>query len=513
MSVTSMLRFEMAIAMGVALALGLVLLAARPADRPATRNALIVLGLCAAAEIAEALILSMRGARAAAIAADVANVLVGIVLVRLATIFVFRVALPRLAARPAAIAEDLATAALVLGWGFLWLRWSGVNPESLFTTSAVVTAVLAFSMQETLGNVLGGVLLQLDRSIRVGDWVKVDDVSGLVVEVRWRYTAVETRNRETVIVPNGWLMRNRFTIIGSRLRPDSAWRRWIRVDVDLAASPATVCRTLESAVRNASIANVAAEPAPSAVLLEIHPRYGSYALRYWLTDPAADDPTDTQVRLHILASLQRHGMKLGAPYQEQFEHVDDEAHRVARDDEDRRKRIAALERVELFASLSEAERETVARHLVYAPFVAGGVMTHQGDVAHWLYLVIEGEADVWSETPAGRQHVSTLRPGSVFGEMGMMTGAPRSATVTARTDVLAYRLDKEGFAEILHSRPDIADSISHVLARRQADLHDHVAAAAAMPREHHADILARVRSFFGLDAPRANPRGKPVMRA
>jgi len=88
----------MAIAMGVALALGLVLLAARPADRPATRNALIVLGLCALAEIAEALILSMRGARAAAIAADVANVLVGIVLVRLATIFVFRVALPRLAA-------------------------------------------------------------------------------------------------------------------------------------------------------------------------------------------------------------------------------------------------------------------------------------------------------------------------------------------------------------------------------------------------------------------------------
>ena len=206
-------------------------------------------------------------------------------------------------------------------------------------------------------------------------------------------------------------------------------------------------------------------------------------------------------------------MKLGAPYQEQFEHIDDEAHRVARDAEDRRSRIAALERVELFASLSETERETVARHLVYAPFVAGGVMTHQGDRAHWLYLVIEGEADVWSETPAGRQHISTLRAGSVFGEMGMMTGAPRSATVTARTDVLAYRLDKEGFAEILHARPDIADSISHVLARRQADLHDHVAAAAAMPREQHADILARVRSFFGLDAPHANPRGKPVMRA
>ena len=513
MSVTSLVRFEMAIAMAAALLLGLALLAVRPADRASTRNALIVLGLCAIAEIAEALMVSMRGARAAAIAADVANILVGIVLVRLATIFVFRVALPRLGARPAAIAEDLATAALIAAWGFLWLRLSGMNPESLFTTSAIVTAVIAFSMQETLGNVLGGILLQLDHSIRVGDWVKVEDVSGRVVEVRWRHTAIETRNRETVVVPNGWLMRNRFTIIGSRTDPGSPWRRWIHVDVDLEAPPSLVCRTLESAVRNAAIPNVAAEPAPSAVMLEFHARYGTYALRYWLTDPAVDDPTDTQVRAHIFASLQRHGMKLGAPYQEQFEHRDDDAHRAAEKEAERAKRIAALDRVELFSSLSEAEREVVARHLVFAPFVAGGVMTRQGDVAHWLYLIIEGDADIWAETASGRAHLSTLGAGSVFGEMGMMTGVPRSATVTARTDVVCYRLDKEGFEQIIRSRPDIADSMSHVLARRQAALQDHLAAAAPATRERQADILARVRSFFGLDAPHEAARGKPVMRA
>src|SRR5262249_35417646 len=158
------------------------------------------------------------------------------------------------------------------------------------------TAVLAFSMQETLGNVLGGVLLQVDRSIRVGDWVRVDDVNGRVVEVRWRHTAIETRNRETVIVPNGWLMKNRFTVIGSRTDPGSPWRRWIHVNIDLAASPAEVLRTLEESVVNATIANVAADPKPSAVLLEIGPRHGHYALRYWLTDPGPDDPTDTQVR-------------------------------------------------------------------------------------------------------------------------------------------------------------------------------------------------------------------------
>jgi len=88
-----------------------------------------------------------------------------------------------------------------LAWGFVWLRLAGVDPTNLFATSAVITAVLAFSMQDTLGNVLGGVTLQLDNSLRVGDWVRVDDISGRVADVHWRFTAIETRNKELVMVP------------------------------------------------------------------------------------------------------------------------------------------------------------------------------------------------------------------------------------------------------------------------------------------------------------------------
>jgi CRP-like cAMP-binding protein len=413
------------------------------------------------------------------------------------------VVLGALGAEPPRIAEDLTTVALVAGWGFLWLRLSGMDPASLFTTSAIVTAVLAFSMQETLGNVLGGVLLQVDRSIQVGDWVRVDDVNGRVVEVRWRHTAIETRNRETVIVPNGWLMKNRFTVIGSRTNPDAPWRRWIYVNVDIAASPGDVLRTLESSVTNAAIKNVATDPSPTAVLLEIGPRHGRYALRYWLTDPGPDDPTDTEVRMHMLAALRRAGMKLGVPYQEQFDIRDDDAHRAADREAEHARRIAALGRVELFASLSDAERETLARHLVFAPFVRGDVMTRQGAVAHWLYLVIEGEAEVYFEGVGGvREFVTNLAAGNVFGEMGMMTGAPRSATVIARTDVVCYRLDKAGFAEILSARPDLAETMSKVLAQRQAELHAHLNADPTVHARAHDDILARIRTFFGLeDAP------------
>jgi CRP-like cAMP-binding protein len=245
------------------------------------------------------------------------------------------------------------------------------------------------------------------------------------------------------------------------------------------------------------------------VLLEIGPRHGRYALRYWLTDPGPDDPTDSQVRAHMLAALRRHAMKLGAPYQEQFDIRDDDAHRAAEREADRARRISALERVELFGSLSEAERETLARHLVYAPFVAGDVMTRQGAVAHWLYLIIEGEADVWFESGSARERVTTLQGGSIFGEMGMMTGAARTATVTARTDVLCYRLDKAGFAEIIQARPDVAEAMSKVLAKRQAELQGHRAAAPSAHAREHDDILARIRSFFGLEDEREDSRVTP----
>ena len=500
MSLTSLFRAEMAGAMAAALALGLLLLALRPKDRASTRNALLLLGACALAELAEGAIERLGGARAAAIVADAAGVLVGLVLIRLATIFLFRVVLVAARLPVLRITEDLATAALYVGWGFAWLRMAGVELGSLVTTSAVITAVLAFAMQDTLGNVLGGLFLQLDRSLRVGDWVRVEQATGRVVEVGWRHTAVQTRDRETVIVPNGWLVKNRFSVIGARGDPMPLWRRWVRVNVDLAASPGDVCRVLEEAVRNAEIPLVHADPAPDAVLLELTPKYGAYAVRYWLENPAADDPTDSLVRQHVVAALARHGMRIGAPYTEQLNLEDDEEHRTAAQSRERARRLEALGHVELFSMLSPEERESLVEHLVRAPFAAGDIMTRQGAVAHWLYLVIRGEADVWHEKGALHTHVGKLGPGSVFGEMGMMTGSPRGATVTANTDVEAYRLDKEGFARIIQARPDLAREMSRVLASRAAELHSKTeAAASASPEDDHGDILERVRRFFGLE--------------
>lgn len=501
MSATSFFRNEIATAMAVALALGILLLALRPRDRASTRNALVLLGFCALAELADTVFHSMGGRTIAGMLADAATILVGFVLIRMSGILLFRVVLPAVRIEPARIVEDLITTALTIAWGLIWLRQSGVALGSLVATSAVITGVIAFSMQETLGNLLGGLALQLDKSLRVGDWMKVEETSGQVKEIRWRYTAVETRNRETVVIPNGWLVKNKFVVLGSRADPAPLWRRWLWFEIDIASPPQAVCNVLVRSVAEADIPNVATDPGPSAVLMRVEGGIGRYALRYFLTDLRPDDVTDSIVRAHALAALTRHNLPVAVPREERLMVKDNEAHRAAEHARELDRRKAALGKVDLFAGLSDAERAELAEHLIYAPFVKGDTVTRQGAVAHWLYMIVGGEADIWIEAAGQRSHLATLDTGKVFGEMGLMTGAPRRATVTARTDLECYRLDKEGFEKILRARPDIASGISDVLASRESERSQRESAqAGAKPVSRQDDILAQIRNFFGLES-------------
>ncbi|MGZ8846239.1 MAG: cyclic nucleotide-binding domain-containing protein, partial [Pyrinomonadaceae bacterium] len=167
-------------------------------------------------------------------------------------------------------------------------------------------------------------------------------------------------------------------------------------------------------------------------------------------------------------------------------------------------RAAALKEVELFHTLTDEERHSLATQLRVAPFVRGEVITRQGAEAHWLYLIARGEAEVRISVDGGLSDpIATLHKGEFFGEMGMMTGEPRTATVIALSDVECYRLDREAFQDVLQQRPEIAEDIAQVLARRGAELdaareHLNEEAKQARMRHHQGDFLRRIRKFFRL---------------
>jgi CRP-like cAMP-binding protein len=344
----------------------------------------------------------------------------------------------------------------------------------------------------------------MERTISVGDWVRVDQHVGKVVEIRWRQTTIETRNWDTVIVPNSQLMKGQIVILGRRTNQPVQHRQHVYFQVDFRYPPSQVISLVEAAIQGAQINAVAAEPKPNCVLLDFKDSAGYYDLRYYLTDLAIDDPTDTEMRTRIYFALKRAGIRLSIPSQSLYVTSETEEFREHKLDEEMSHRVKALGGVELFDGLTDDERKEVAGHLLQAPFRKGEIMTRQGAVGHWLYIIIEGRAEVQLSVGDGlTKTVATLEGGQFFGEMSLLTGEPRTATVIAVDDVQCYRLDKGSFRSILVKRPELAEDISEVLARRKVELEairEGLDAEAKRKRlaAMQPDILSRIRGFFRL---------------
>jgi CRP-like cAMP-binding protein len=274
--------------------------------------------------------------------------------------------------------------------------------------------------------------------------------------------------------------------------------------VDFRIPPTDVIDAVNDALQAEPIPGVSEEPRAHSILFNFTESYCQYAVRYWLTDLAADDPTDSLIRTRIYFALKRHGISLSIPAQSVFVTEDSKTHQDLHRQKEVAHRLAALRSVELFHTLTEDERHLLAERLQPAPFAKGEAITRQDAEAHSLYIMTAGSAAVaLSVAGAPRTAIATLHAGDFFGEMSLLTGDKRSATVVALENVECYRLDKESFHDVLHQRPEIAEHISHVLARRRME---HEAAREELDAEarhvhmQHTQgaIFARISAFFGL---------------
>jgi CRP-like cAMP-binding protein len=277
-----------------------------------------------------------------------------------------------------------------------------------------------------------------------------------------------------------------------------------------------VIQTVTDALTASPIAGVAADPPPNCVCMdftkEMRESFATYAVRYWLTDLAADDPTNSRVRARIYTALRRASIPLALPANTMWVQLDDEARaqkKLARQTDERFKTIRGLA---LFRALTDDEVHTLAGGLSHVIYTAGETCTRQGAVAHWLYILTAGTVEIRTTVdpdgpegpaPASSRVVSTLTAPDVFGEMGLMTGESRSADVVAATDVDCLRLDKATFERVLLQRPEIAQELSEKLAHRKVELigaREGLDEKAKQAREasERERILGAIRSFFSI---------------
>jgi CRP-like cAMP-binding protein len=121
-----------------------------------------------------------------------------------------------------------------------------------------------------------------------------------------------------------------------------------------------------------------------------------------------------------------------------------------------------LRQVPIFANLDRGELDVVGRATTELPLPAGHVLLREGDLAHDMYVVLEGTLDV---TRNG-QHVAVIEAGGFAGEMALLTQCRRDATVTTRTAGRVLHIDGRSFTNVLRDAPHVAVNMLPIVAAR-----------------------------------------------
>lgn len=422
---------------------------------------------------------------------------VGCAAARLFVVIVADMAVGRMGARPMhQFRRDVMQATLYIAATVVSLRASGMSLQGLVTTGTVMTAIIGLALQETLGNLAAGAALQLDRNLDVGDWIRVDksELLGRVVQMTWRTVVIETDDRTQYVVPNGVFTKTPFI---NYSRPGGIARRIVEISVPPEVPPVHVHEALLDACKDC--VEVLTRPPPSVLTTDFGEQGVNYRLRYFIADFARRDPVGTEVATKVWYELHRRKIDLGMPRRKNYNHKLDERYEARALAEKIKDRRAAVDSVDFLRELSEEARDTLAREGRRLLFAPQEIILEAGHTGRTFYIVRHGEVSVRESDV----ELARLGPGDFFGEMALLTGEPRSATIVSVGEVEVFEIDELLFSRVLRAEPRVAERIGEVVGRRRAQIEARQAGAARATLDdvkgHTNRILESIRSLFGLD--------------
>jgi small-conductance mechanosensitive channel/CRP-like cAMP-binding protein len=360
--------------------------------------------------------------------------------------------------------------------------------DRMMATTAVGAVVIGLALQDTLGNLFAGLAIQIEKPFRVGDWVTIGGQDGLVSEITWRATKMRTKAGNFVVVPNSVLAKDTIT---NYCQPARALRLQVDVGASYEVAPNVVKAVIREALLNAP--ELSHERAPDVLLVDFGNSSITYRVRFWVSDFECDERAKDVVRSLIYYGFKRNNITIPYPIQVEMSAEEGGVAPVRST-----LGVDALSSAPLFAPLAPEERSallSVARPVQYA---AGEAIVRQGHAATSLFVLMRGEATV---TLAGTDgEVARLHQGDVFGEMSLLTGEARTATVRAATDCDLVEIDAEGFRSVVMANPSVLDHVTAVTASRREglDRHRETHATTAAATETRQSLLNRVRQFLRL---------------
>ncbi len=361
----------------------------------------------------------------------------------------FDLRVPRLALDLVGIVLYLLIAAAILRIAL------GLEVGTLLSSAALLTVVVGFALQETLGTLLSGLALTWEQRLVTGSWVEIDGVVGEVQALGWRSLVMRTTLGERVMFSNSQVARARVRLLGEG---EGAVAVPVRLGVAYDVPPHDVKEVLGRVA--ADVPLVLAEPAPRMLALEFGDSAVEYECRLWTREPWRASEVRDAFLTRAHAALARAGMEIPFP-QRAVRTV------AAKPAPDRvGAGLEALERCNLFAGLPESALKLLAGTARWQEFAPGESVVREGDASRAMFVIARGDAVV---ERAGKE-IARVGTGGVFGEMAFLTGAPRAATVRAGSPLAVVEIDSHALGALLVHQAELAEELAGRMAARQQEL-------------------------------------------
>jgi small-conductance mechanosensitive channel/CRP-like cAMP-binding protein len=379
-------------------------------------------------------------------------------------------------------------------------RIFGADLSGLLVTSTVLSAVIGLSLQDILSNVIAGLALQMEQTFRVGDWVHINQHDGQVVQMNWRTVTLQTRDHYHLVIPNSNMSRAEFI---NYSKPEATVRLRSSVGVHYQHPPEVVIDTFLDAIRQ--IDGVLANPEPEVVVTNYGDFAITYEIRYWVSDYLLEEQVRQAFMKRVWYALRRNSLAIPFPIRDINVRsvADDQAQAAINAERMQSEVFEVLRPLPLFEPLSDDQIYQLARGATLRRFTSGEVLVRQGDAGESLFVVKEGRVQVSVQGDSGPATVvATHGPGNFFGEMSLLTGEPRTASVTASIDTEVVVVDKSDVTTLVMADHSIAEALSNVIESRLRGTAEQIAleaeARSGKAAAQQSPLLNRIRSFFGI---------------
>jgi small-conductance mechanosensitive channel/CRP-like cAMP-binding protein len=416
--------------------------------------------------------------------------------VRMIEVFIWRPLEARLRTTIPRLLKDIAAVMIFLITGITLAKVVFNQPvTAVWATSGVIAFVLGLALQNTIADLFCGIALNVDQPFKIGEWIEihprsVETLLGCVTEISWRSTRIRRTNNTVVVVPNSLLSTS---ILINLSRPEPRSRFNLILCFDFSVPQERVLRVLLAGVKAAN--GILENPGPKVLVHQLTAEGVEYKVGYWV-DPLVTSPR--RARHGVVSSLLAQLFQAGIT--PAYEKRDLYVSRMPNRQLDRlADRETLVRRTRLFSALSPTECKELAESMTECQHQAGAVLVRQGDQGDSMYILVEGLLSVCMDKAddAPSVKLAQIVPGQFFGEMSLLTGDKRSATVQATTDAVAFEISKSDLCPLLDRRPEIAIELSQVVAQRrheqEADQPVQQDTETVAPAEQ---LLEKMKDFF-----------------